>query len=267
MNISHISILALSLVSTLVSTLASAEVVTRNIEYQQGETVMKGMLAYDDAIKGKRPGVLVVHEWWGQNEYPRERAKELAALGYTAFALDMYGEGMTAEHPKDAGTFAGAVGNDLPLAKARFEAALDTLKQQSNVVDANKIAAIGYCFGGGIVLQMARLGEDIKGVVSFHGSLASKIQAERGKVKAAVRVFNGAADPMVKPEQINAFEREMFAAGVDYKVVNYEGAKHAFTNPGATALGKKFELPLAYNEHADKDSWAQMQAFFKEIFK
>ncbi|MGB5398551.1 MAG: dienelactone hydrolase family protein [Gammaproteobacteria bacterium] len=267
MNISRLSLLALTLGMGLFTGLANAEIVTRNIEYQQGDTVMKGMLAYDDAIKGKRPGVLVVHEWWGQNDYPRERARQLAALGYTAFALDMYGEGMTAEHPKDAGTFANAVGGDLPLAKARFEAALDALKQQTSVVDANKIAAIGYCFGGGIVLQMARLGEDLKGVASFHGSVASKIQAERGKVKAAVRVFNGAADPMVKPEQIEAFEREMFAADVDYKVVNYADAKHGFTNPGATALGKKFDLPLAYNEHADKDSWAQMQAFFKEIFK
>lgn len=227
---------------------------------------MKGMIAYNDTIKSKRPGVLVVHEWWGQNNYARSRARQLAALGYTAMALDMYGDGKTADHPKDAGAFAGAVGGNLPLAKARFDAALARLKQEKTV-DASNVAAIGYCFGGGIVLQMARMGADVRGVASFHGSVASDISAEKGKVNAAVRVFNGAADPFVKPEQIEAFRHEMDAAGVDYKVVSYQNAKHSFTNPGATELGKKFNLPLEYNENADKDSWAKMQAFFKEIFK
>jgi len=262
MNLKHILVAA----SLLASTSINAEIITKNVEYKQGDTMLKGMLAYDDAIKGKRPGVLVVHEWWGQNEYARSRARQLAKLGYTAMALDMYGDGKTADHPKDAGAFAGAVSGNLPVAKARFDAAL-TLLKQDKTVDASKVAAIGYCFGGGIVLQMARMGADLKGVASFHGSLGSDIKAEKGKIKAAVRVFTGAADPFTKPEQVEAFEREMDVAGVDYKVVSYEGAKHSFTNPGSTELGKKFDMPLEYNEKADKDSWAQMQAFFNEIFK
>lgn len=256
----------LIMVSLLLSASAYAEVVTQDVEYKEGNTVLKGMIAYDDAIMGKRPGVLVVHEWWGQNAYARVRARQLAKLGYTAFAIDMYGNGKTANHPGDAGAFSKVVNNNLPLAKARFDAALETLKLDKTV-DGNKVAAIGYCFGGGMVLQMARMGADVKGVVSFHGSVDSKISAEKGKAIPPMRVFNGAADPFVKPEQIEAFKLEMDAAGVDYQVVNYEGAKHSFTNPGSTSAGKKYELPLEYNEKADKDSWAQMQVFLKKIFK
>ena len=256
----------LLIASILVSASASAKVITRNVDYKHDGTVMKGMIAYDDAIKGKRPGVIVVHEWWGLNSYARSRARQLAKLGYTAFAIDMYGNGKIATHPKDAGAFAGEISKNLPLAKARFEAAMTTLKHDKTV-DPDKIAAIGYCFGGGIVLQMARMGEDLKGVASFHGSLASNIPVEKGKVKAAILVFNGEADPFTTPEQLATFEHNMSAADVNYKVYNYKGAKHSFTNPGSTALGKKFNLPLAYNAHADKDSWAKMQTFFKEIFK
>jgi dienelactone hydrolase len=262
MKITHILLFA----SLLISTSASAKVITRMVDYKHDGTVMKGMIAYDDAIKGKRPGVIVVHEWWGLNSYARSRARQLAKLGYTAFAIDMYGNGKTATHPKDAGAFAGEISKNLPLAKARFEAAMTTLKKDKTV-DPDKIAAIGYCFGGGIVLQMARMGEDLKGVASFHGSLASNIPVEKGKIKAEIRVFNGEADPFTTPEQLATFEHNMSAADVNYKVYNYKGAKHSFTNPGSTALGKKFNLPLAYNAHADKDSWAKMQAFFKEIFK
>lgn len=262
MNIRTLFIAAI----VLLSTTAQAEIVTKEVDYKSGDTVMKGMLAYDDTIKGKRPGVLVVHEWWGQNDYARSRARQLAALGYTAFAVDMYGDGKTVDHPKDAGAFAKAVGGDLSLAKARFDAALNVLKHDKSV-DERKIAAIGYCFGGGIVLQMARMGEDLQGIVSFHGSLASDISATAGKTRAEIRVFNGAADPFVKPEQIEAFRHEMDAAGVDYKIVNYAGAKHSFTNPDSTALGKKFNLPLEYNAAADKDSWHKMQVFFDDIFK
>jgi dienelactone hydrolase len=244
---------------------AVAEIKTVEVSYREGDTVLKGMLAYDDAIEGTRPGVLVVHEWWGQNDYARKRAKMLAELGYTALAVDMYGNGKTADHPKDAGAFASAVGGNLPLAKARFDAALEVLRKDPTV-DKDRIAAIGYCFGGGIVLNMARMGEDLDGVVSFHGSLGTNTPAKKGVIKAKVLVFNGADDPFTKPEQITAFKQEMDNAGVDYKFVNYPGAKHSFTNPGADQYGKEFGLPLAYNEHADKDSWLQMQAFFKEIF-
>jgi len=243
-----------------------ADIVQQEISYKQGDTVMNGFVAYDDAIKGKRPGVLVVHEWWGHNAYARDRAVMLAKSGYTAFAVDMYGDGKTADHPKDAGKFSGAVGGNLPLAKARFESALRSLKNQSTV-EPDKIAAIGYCFGGGILLNMARMGTDIDGVVSFHGSLATKSPAAKGDIKTRIRVFNGAADPFIKPEQIDAFKKEMEQAGVDYQFTNYPGAMHSFTNPGSTKLGEKFGLPLAYNENADKDSWRQTQAFFKELFQ
>lgn len=259
------SFAAVVLASLFVTLNAQAEVVTKEISYHDNGTVMKGLLAYDNSTDVKRPAVLVVHEWWGHNEYARKRAKMLAKLGYTAFAVDMYGDGKTAEHPQDASKFSNAVGGDLELAKARFEAAIDTLKHQDSV-DDNKIAAIGYCFGGGIALQMARMGVDLDGVVSYHGSLGTETPAKKGDIKASIRVFNGADDPFVKPEQIEAFKKEMKNAGVDFKFENYPGAKHSFTNPGATAVGKKFNLPLEYNAAADRDSWQQTQAFFKAIF-
>ncbi len=244
---------------------ATAEVVTREVTYRAGDTQMKGMLAWDDAVSGKRPGVLVVHEWWGQNDYARERARMLASLGYTALAVDMYGDGKTAEHPDDAGKFAAAVAGNMPLARARFEAALTALKDQPTV-DPDRIAAIGYCFGGGIVLNMARQGIDIDGVVSYHGSLATSAPATPGAIRAAILVFNGADDPFVTAEQIAAFKQEMDAAGADYTFVNYPGAVHSFTNPGADALGEKFKLPLAHDPAADADSWAQTRTFFERIF-
>lgn len=251
---------------SLIMPAAQAKLVAKVVHYQGGDTKLKGYMVYDTKFKGKRPGILVVHEWWGQNAYARKRARMLARLGYVAFALDMYGNGKTATHPKDAGKFAGMVRSNMPLAKARFLAALDQLKANP-LTDPDKIAAIGYCFGGGIVLQMARQGIDIKGVVSFHGSLATDTPAQAGKVKARIMVFNGEADPFTTDKQIAAFKQEMHDAGADYKFVNYPGAKHSFTNPDATALGKKFNLPLAYNAKADKDAWRRMQAFFNVLFK
>lgn len=254
------------IISLLIAFNAHAEIITKEISYQQGDTVMKGLVAYDDSIKEKRPGILVVHEWWGHNDYARKRARMLAELGYTALAVDMYGDGKTADHPEDAGKFSGAVGGNLPLAKARFDAAIEELKHQSSV-DPDKLAAIGYCFGGGIVINMARMGTDLDGVVSFHGSIATKSPAKEGDIKTRIRAFNGASDPFVTAEQIEAFEAEMNNAAVDYKLVNYPGAKHSFTNPDADSYGKKFNLPLEYNKKADEDSWQAMQAFFKEIFE
>jgi len=246
-------------------TTAQAAVKGEEVSYKQGETIMKGYLAYDDRIKGKRPGMLVVHEWWGLNDYARKRADMLAALGYTALAVDMYGDGKTADHPDDAGKFAGEVKKNMPVARARFLAAREVLMKQASV-DDTKIAAIGYCFGGGMVLEMARAGMDLDGVASFHGSLGTSTPAEPGKVKTHVLVLNGADDPFVKPESIDAFKKEMEAAGVDYQFINYPGARHAFTNPGADANGKKFNLPLAYNAEADKQSWAELQKFLEHIF-
>jgi len=245
---------------------ALAGVKGQEVNYSSGGVKLKGYLAYDDSIKGKRPGVLVVHEWWGQNEYARKRARMLASLGYTALALDMYGDGKTATHPKDAGKFAGMVMKNMPLARARFLAALSVLKK-NKMTDPDRIAAIGYCFGGGVVLAMARQGVDLDGVVSFHGSLKTAQPARPGTVKAKILVCNGEEDPYTRPEDIIAFKKEMHDAGVDMRLVNYPGAKHSFTNPDATALGKKFDRPLAYNAEADKQSWLEMQAFFKKIFK
>ena len=242
-----------------------AAVVGEEVSYQAGDTTLKGYLAHDTAVQGKRPGILIVHEWWGLNDYARERARQLAELGYVALAVDMYGEGKTADHPDDAGKFAGAVRSNLPLMQARFEAARAFLNSQPDV-DPEQNAAIGYCFGGGVVLAMARAGQDLDGVVSFHGSLGGGGTAAPGTVKARLLVANGADDPFVTAEQIAAFKAEMDAAGADYTFINYPGAVHSFTNPGADALGERFGLPLAYNAEADADSWAQMQAFFQSLF-
>ncbi|WP_455206823.1 dienelactone hydrolase family protein [Kaarinaea lacus] len=242
-----------------------AKVVGEEVEYQGGGVTMKGYIAYDDAIKGKRPGVLVVHEWWGQNEYARERARMLAEMGYTALAIDMYGDGKTADHPKDAGAFAGEVRKNMDVASARFDAAKKLLSQYKTT-DNSRIAAIGYCFGGGIVLEMARRGMDLDAVVSFHGSLGTQSPAQSGKVKAKILVCNGEADPFVKPDDITAFKQEMKNAKVDFEFKSYPDAKHAFTNPAADENGKKFDIPLAYNEAADKQSWSDMKTFLKQVF-
>lgn len=237
-----------------------------NVDYSAGGVTLKGYLAYDTKISGKRPGVLIVHEWWGQNSYVRKRADMLAKLGYTALALDMYGEGKIADHPDDAGKFASEVMKNFPVAKERFLAALEYLKKQPSV-DPDKIAAIGYCFGGGVVLNMARQGVDLKGVASFHGSLAVVNPDQPTPIKAAVRVYNGADDKFSKPEQIEALKKEMAEKNVNFKFVNYPGAVHSFTNPDATAIGKKFKMPIAYNAKADKASWADFKRFLKEIFE
>jgi dienelactone hydrolase len=244
---------------------ASAKVTGREVEYRNGDTVLKGYLADNTALKGKRPAVLVVHEWWGHNEYARKRARMLAELGYVALAVDMYGDGKTAQHPDDAGKFAGEVMKNKAVGEARFNAALDFIKQQPTV-DPGRIAAIGYCFGGGVVLHMARQGADLKGVVSFHGSLATDSPAKEGAVKAKVLVFSGDADKMIPPEQVAAFKDEMTAAKASFRFVGYPGVLHSFTNPDADAFAKKFKLPMAYNKRADLDSWAQTKTFFKEIF-
>jgi dienelactone hydrolase len=265
MNIRKLLIAPVFLFAILASQAGFTAIISGEVVYRVGDTEMIGYIAYDDRNMDPRPGVLVVHEWWGHNEYARMRARMLAIMGYTALAVDMYGDGKTAQHPKDAGKFAGAVGGNMPLAKARFEAALEALKSHV-LVEKDDIAAIGYCFGGGIVLNMARSGVDLDGVVSFHGSLKTGNPAQPGAVKAKVRVFNGAADLMVKPEHVTEFEREMEAAGVDYQLVNYPGVLHSFTNREADSFAKKFDLPLAYDQFADEDSWEKMGQFFREIF-
>lgn len=235
------------------------------VEYTSGGTTLKGYLAYDDSIKGKRPGVLVVHEWWGLNDYVRKRADMLAKLGYTALALDMFGDGKTADHPSDAQKFTSETMSNMSVAEGRFKAALEFLKKQPTV-DPDKIAAIGYCFGGGIVLHMARTGADLDGAASFHGSLGSQTKAAPGTVKAKILVMTGGSDTYIPVEQIDEFRKEMDEAGADYEVIIYPEATHSFTNPEADELGKKFDLPITYNAEADKQSWAELQGFLKEAF-
>lgn len=242
-----------------------AEIQTRELPYRSADgTQLVGYYAYDDAIEGPRPGIVVVHEWWGLNDYAKRRARDLAALGYSAMAVDMYGEGKHTEHPKDAMAFMQAATANAEIGRDRFLAGLDLLKAQPQT-DATRIGAIGYCFGGKIVLDMARQGVPLAGVVSFHGALVPAVPATPGSVKAKVLVEHGAEDSMITPEQITAFKAEMDNAGADYRFVSLPGAKHGFSNPGADAH-KAHGLDLGYQKEADERSWSDMQAFFKGLF-
>jgi dienelactone hydrolase len=244
---------------------AHGEIRGEPVEYVAGGTTMKGYLAYDDGLSGKRPGILVVHEWWGNNEYTRKRARMLAELGYVALAADMYGEGRQALHPDDAGKFSAEIRKNMPLGRERFLAARKVLEEHE-FTDPEHIGAIGYCFGGGVVLQMARDGMDLAGVVSFHGGLATESPAKPGSVKAKILVLTGADDKFVPPGQVEAFRKEMKAAGADFRIVSYPGTLHGFTNPESDSYAKKFNMPIGYNADADRQSWAEMKTFFKDIF-
>ncbi|WP_372864169.1 dienelactone hydrolase family protein [Spongiibacter sp.] len=223
-----------------------------------GEKVsLPGELGSAILYKAKRsdaPAVIVVHEWWGLNDYARQRAKMLAEAGYTAIAVDMYGHGKTTTHPNDATAFMNAALAEPEKMNARFDAAVAILKRQTG----GDIYAIGYCFGGAVVLNQARRGLDLAGVASFHGSLGTEQPAQPGVVKAKVLVATGGADPMVPAEQVGSFVQEMSAAGVDLQLLSFPGVQHSFTNPGATALGKKYQLPLSYDAQADRQSWAAL---------
>lgn len=255
----------LTLLFLMLAVKTNAAIRSETVEYKQGDATLEGYLAYDDAIKGARPGVLVVHEWWGINDYIRKRTEQLAALGYTAFAADIYGKGNRAKTREEAMALAGKFrsGNDRALLRARANAALDVLKKNP-MVDPKRIAAIGYCFGGTAALELARSGADVAGVVSFHGGLATPNPDDAKNVKAKVLVLTGADDPSVKPEQVMAFEDEMRKAGVDWYLVSYSNAVHGFTNPDN---GTDNSRGAAYNEKADKRSWEAMKDFFEEIFK
>jgi len=240
----------------------SATVKTRELEYRQGDIVLQGFVAWDDAARGRRPGVLVVHEWWGHNEHARNQARRLAEAGYVGFALDMYGKGKVTSHPQEAQAFVSEATKDPAVLAARFNAALEQLKRDPHV-DTTRIAAVGYCFGGAVVLGMARAGADLAAVVTFHGALATTSPAQPGKVKARILVLTGGADPFVPPEQVEAFKREMQAAGARFDVVTYPGVKHGFTNPEAANYG----MPqLAFDATADRESWAAMLKLFQEVW-
>ena len=245
---------------------AEQKIVDRYVNYTAGGVTMKGYLAYDQNITEKRPGIRVVHEWWGQNDYVRNRARMLAKLGYVAFAVDMYGDGKIAEHPKDATLFSSQLSKDFNTANLRFDKAESILRTQPQV-DPDKIAAIGYCFGGGVVLNMALQGADLKGVASFHGSLGAVKEVKTGAVKAKIIIFNGEDDKFNSKEAIESIREKMKNAGVDYQFISYPGAIHAFTNPDADKYGKKFNIPLAYNARADKESWEALKIFLEGLFK
>jgi dienelactone hydrolase len=236
------------------------------VSYTADSTTLNGFVAYDANKTDKRPVVLVVHEWWGVNDYVRSRAKQLAELGYLAMAVDMYGNGKNAADPNEAGKLSGQFYQNPALAKARFDAALNKIKTYSQA-DTSRIAAIGYCFGGSVVLNVAKMGEDLDGVVSFHGGLEPIIPASKELLRAKILVCHGNADSFVPQDQVNRFKKQMDSIGADYTFKGYDSATHAFTNPQATALGKQHNLPIAYNAEADKASWNDMKAFLDRIFK
>lgn len=240
-----------------------AAVHAESVEYKHGEAALEGFLAYDDVSQGKRPGILVVHDWTGLRENPKKRAEQLAELGYVAFAIDMYGKGIRPTDPKDASAQATLYKSDRPLMRERAKAGLEVLAKHPDV-DASRIAAIGYCFGGTTVLELARSGADLRGVVSFHGGLSTPTPEDAKNIKGKVLILHGADDPYAPKEEVLALEDEMRQAGVDYKVHLYEGAVHSFTIPEA---GNDNSKGAAYNASADKGSWEAMKQFFSEIFR
>ena len=242
---------------------ADAAVITKLVEYKQGTTVLEGYLAWDDATTAKRPGILVVHEWTGINPYIQQRVESLAKMGYVAFAADIYGKGIRPATPAEAGKIAGIYKSDRSLLRARVNAGLDVLKAQK-AVDLQRIAAIGYCFGGTTVLELARSGADVSGIVSFHGGLSTPTPQDARNIKAKVLALHGADDPFVKADEVAAFQDEMRVAGVDWQFVSYAKAVHGFTNPDNGSDNSK---GAAYNEKADKRSWEAMKQFFAEIFR
>ncbi len=245
-----------------ITTHLHAAVQTKTVEYKQGDQVLEGYLAWDDATAGPRPGVLVVHEWTGLGDYVKMRCRKLAELGYIAFAADIYGKGVR-PGPSEAATIAGKYKKDQKLMRDRVTAGLDELRGNP-MCDPKRIAAIGYCFGGTCVLELARSGADVAGVVSFHGGLSTAKPADAKNIRGKVLVLHGADDPHVTPKEVEAFEEEMCNAGVDWQFVAYGGAVHAYTNPSA---GNDKSKGAAYNAAADRRSWEAMKAFFAEIFK
>jgi len=253
--------LILSLLAVACAISAQAKLVTKTIEYKQGDTTLEGYLAYDDSFSGKRPGVLIVHQWMGLTDYEENRAAMLANLGYVAFCADIYGKGIRPQNYKDAGAEATKYKTDRALLRLRVNAGLDELKK-CDLVDTKRVAAIGYCFGGTTVIELARSGAELNGIVSFHGGLDSPTPADGKNIKCKVLVCHGADDPFEKAEDLAAFEKEMRDADVDWRLIKYGGAVHSFTQPMAdgSLLGAK------YNARADKRSWTDMKSFFADIF-
>lgn len=247
---------------TLAATAAYSHISSEVISYTYGGKTFEGVMYYDGHVDGRRPGVLVVHEWEGLDDYAKRRAEELAGLGYVAFAVDMYGKGVRPANQAEAGKFSGALKKDRPEMRGRINAALETLKK-SKMVDPDRVAAMGYCFGGTVALELARSGAPVRGVISFHGGLDSPTPADAAKIKGQVLVLHGADDPNVPPAQVAAFQEEMRKGKVNWELVAYGNAVHGFTNP---KNGNDPSKPVAYNPLADKRSWEAMKDFFTEIF-
>ena len=262
---SYLFILVFLFYSSL-TIVARADTLTKEIEYTHNGIKLKGFLAYNDTVKEKRPGVLVVHEWWGHNEHARDRARMLAEDGYTALAIDMYGIGKTANHPKKAGELMNAAFKDWETSQARFNKAKKIL-QAHETVDSTRIGAIGFCFGGAVSIRMVRGGADLDGIVAFHSSLPSEPPIKKGNVKASILIINGSEDSFLNPESVGSFSQEMVAGNVDFSYLSLAGVKHSFTNKQADEFRKKFNIPnLEYNKQADERSWSEMQRFFKRVF-
>jgi dienelactone hydrolase len=241
---------------------ANAAIKEEPVTYTDGKTTMKGFVVYDDAIKAKRPGIIMVHEWWGITKHMHNEARKFAQQGYTAFIADMYGDAKTADNPKDAGALAGSVMKNPTEMESRFNAARDQLTKQASV-NPQHIGAVGFCFGGAVVLNMARAGANLAAVAGFHASLGLNTPAPApGTVKAKILILNGADDPFVKREQYDALKKDFDAAKADYRIIEYPGAVHAFTNPEATELGKKFNLPLRYDAKVDQEAMAEAAKLF-----
>lgn len=246
------------------STTKASHLQIENTTYSADGKTMDAYIAYNDSLQGKRPAVLVIHEWWGLNDYAKSRARQLADLGYVAMAADMYGNGDTASDPQGAMKLAGPFYQNPQLTKSRVDAALAKLKTLPQV-DTNNIAAIGYCYGGFVVLNAAKLGADLKGVVTFHGDL-SGVTPDKKLLKAKILVLHGEADTLVKPAVVNQFKHQMDSIGADYTFKSYPNAKHAFTNPNADAVDNKYHIGVGYNREADKQSWEAMKEFLQKLF-
>lgn len=240
------------------------EVVGKEISYESDSTVMNGYIAHNSVLEGRRPGIIVVHEWWGHDSFAREKADELAEMGYVALAVDMYGEGKQAEHPDEAMEFSGNVMKNFDTAKQRFNAAMETLKE-SEYVDSDKISAIGFCFGGSVALAMANAGADLDAVAVFHSGLGLPVMPSED-LKAKLLIQNGAEDMMITDEQESEFKAQLDAVNADYEYIAFEGVKHSYTNKDADSIAKEYDLPLAYDEEASKKSWENMTFFFNEIY-
>ena len=257
--------IAAFLFTGMVAAEVSAAIKSQSVTYMVGNEEFTGYLVYDDSKTNKRPGIIVIHEWWGHDAYARKRAQMLAQKGYTALALDMYGTGKLANHPKDAQSFMSEATKSLGIMKARFTAAYHILKRHGTV-DRTKMAAIGYCFGGNVAVNMALAGIDLDVAVAFHSTLDRWVKETPKELKTRIRVFNGADDPFLKKSAITAFDKLMKTTGADYKHIYYPGVVHSFTNPSATEKGKRFKIPLAYNAKADADSWKQTLDLFEKTF-